>query len=62
MGGVTAPVLVLRGERDELCPQERARSLADRCADGRCVVLPGAHNTPWTCPGGTSDVLRQVLR
>ena len=58
VGAVDAPVLVLRGSRDALCPAQWAQALAERAADGRCAVLPGAHNVPWTCPTGTAQALQ----
>jgi pimeloyl-ACP methyl ester carboxylesterase len=51
---VAAPVLVLRGQHDALCPPEWAEDLA-RCARfGRLVTVPGAHNTPYTHPGAVA--------
>lgn len=58
VGDVAAPVLVLRGARDGLCPPDWAQFLADRARDGHCVTLPGAHNMVWTCPAAVSSALR----
>lgn len=52
------PLLVLRGRHDRLSPQPWAEQLARSAPVGRCVVLPGAHNTPWTHPAETSAALR----
>lgn len=54
------PLLVLRGERDHLCPGDWAAGLAAGARHGRCVVLPGAHNFPWTFPEEGSRVLRDA--
>jgi pimeloyl-ACP methyl ester carboxylesterase len=48
---VAAPVLVLRGRHDALCPPEWAADLARGARLGRLVTVPGAHNTPYTHPG-----------
>ena len=60
VGDVAAPVVVLRGAHDRLCTPAWARTLVERARDGRDVVLPGAHNVPWTCPVGTSEALRSA--
>jgi len=62
VGAVSAPVLVLRGAHDALCPADWAGALAGLAADGRCAVVPGAHNVPWTCPAGTAQGLRTGAR
>jgi pimeloyl-ACP methyl ester carboxylesterase len=51
---VTAPVLVLRGRHDALCPPAWAAELAKRAPRGRLVTVPGAHNVPYTHPGAVS--------
>jgi pimeloyl-ACP methyl ester carboxylesterase len=56
---VRSPVLVLRGRHDHLCPQPWAELLVRRAHDGRLVVLPGGHNTPYTHPLATADELRR---
>jgi pimeloyl-ACP methyl ester carboxylesterase len=48
---VQAPVLVLRGRHDALCPPGWAADLARGARFGRLVTVPGAHNTPYTHPG-----------
>lgn len=53
------PLLVLRGRHDRLCPQAWAQQLADLAPDGRLVVLPGGHNTPWTHPAQTAAAVRE---
>lgn len=42
---ITAPTLVIAGERDGQAPVELARNLADAIAGARMVVVPGAHHT-----------------
>jgi pimeloyl-ACP methyl ester carboxylesterase len=61
MGDVRAPVLVLRGTHDHLCPADWAQTLAARAADARGVVLPGAHNVPYTDPRGMSRALQATV-
>lgn len=60
LDAVQPPVLVLRGQRDRLCPQDWARELAARTPGGRLVVLPAAHNFPWTFPVETSRLLEEA--
>lgn len=52
-----APVLVVTGRRDGLAPPPWARRLAS-LAGGACVVIPGAHNAPFTHPAAADAVLR----
>lgn len=54
MPGVHAPVLVLRGRHDALCPPGWAADLAGRARSARLVTVPGAHNTPYTHPGAVA--------
>jgi pimeloyl-ACP methyl ester carboxylesterase len=54
MASVGAPVLVLRGHRDTLCPLPWARQLAARAHDGEARTLPGSHNVPYTHPGAVA--------
>lgn len=51
---VTAPVLVLRGERDRMCTAAWAGTL------GRLVAMPGAHSFPWDHPQAWSGPVRQL--
>jgi pimeloyl-ACP methyl ester carboxylesterase len=46
MASVTAPVLLLHGERDRLVPVQAARAVARRHSDWRMVVLPDAGHVP----------------
>lgn len=52
---VTAPLTVVRGEHDHLCPRSWAERLAAR---GRLVQLPGGHNDVWRFPELASSALR----
>lgn len=54
-----APPVVLRGERDHLCPPAWARHLA---SGGPVVTLPGGHNAVWTRPDLASAALRDAAR
>lgn len=52
---LTCPVLVLRGQRDTLCPLPWAERLAALSGgEGRALTLPGAHNVPYTHPGAVA--------
>ena len=51
---VRAPLLVLRGRHDALCPPGWAADLAGRARSARLVTVPGAHNTPYTHPGAVA--------
>jgi pimeloyl-ACP methyl ester carboxylesterase len=55
---VAVPVVVVRGDRDALCPHDWAAHLAWCAPRGRLVELPGAaHMSPHTHP---DDVARLV--
>jgi pimeloyl-ACP methyl ester carboxylesterase len=43
LGDVSAPTLVLHGERDRLAPVAQAREMASRIADARLVTYRGGH-------------------
>jgi pimeloyl-ACP methyl ester carboxylesterase len=52
---VTCPVLLLRGQRDTLCPAPWAEQLAALSGgEGQALTLPGAHNVPYTHPGAVA--------
>ncbi|MGY1718966.1 alpha/beta fold hydrolase [Blastococcus sp. SYSU DS0552] len=56
---VTAPVLVVRGDRDALCPGDWAARVAEAAPRGRLVELPGAaHMTVQTHPAQLAALLR----
>ena len=59
---VGVPVVVVRGERDALCPHDWAAHLA-RCAPrGRLVELPGAaHMTPQTHPAAVAELVGELV-
>ncbi|MEO7233855.1 MAG: alpha/beta fold hydrolase [Lapillicoccus sp.] len=46
MASVTAPVLLVHGDRDRLVPVEAARSAAAEHPDWTCVILAGIGHTP----------------
>jgi pimeloyl-ACP methyl ester carboxylesterase len=60
VGEVCAPVLVLRGRADHLCPQPWVERLAE-AAGGRLEVLPGGHNFPYSWPDTTSSLVRSLV-
>jgi pimeloyl-ACP methyl ester carboxylesterase len=57
---VGIPLLVLHGERDLLCTEEWARSLADLAPAGRFAAMPGPHSFPWTHPQAWSAPIRRL--
>jgi len=61
VGRSPAPVLVMTGERDGFAPPAWARQLA-ALADGRCVILPGAHNACFPYPVQADAALREAVR
>lgn len=62
VGALPFPLLVLRGQRDTLCPVPWARRLADTAPDGATVTLPGSHNVPYTHPGAVALHIGAVAR
>lgn len=46
MGEITAPTLVIQGERDATIPMERAQQLADAIPNAELVVIPDAAHAP----------------
>lgn len=59
---VGAPVVVVRGTRDALCPADWSRRVCAAAPRGRLVVLPGAaHMTVQTHPAELVAILRDVL-
>ncbi len=59
--GLPVPVVVVRGSRDALCPDDWARRVAAAAPRGELVELPGAaHMTPQTHPTEIVDVLRHM--
>ncbi|MEV7099113.1 alpha/beta hydrolase [Amycolatopsis sp. NPDC051045] len=53
------PVLVVRGRRDTLSPENWARSLAGAAPDGSFVTVPGAHTFPARSGGSTSALITE---
>ncbi len=61
IGSLVVPVVVVRGERDALCPHDWAAGLAAAAPAGRLVELPGAaHMTVQTHPDEVAAVLRSL--
>ena len=59
---LTAPLLVLHGEQDRVCPLEDGRSIAEAAPDGHLVVLPGApHNGLWANPETKAALEREIV-
>jgi pimeloyl-ACP methyl ester carboxylesterase len=59
---VDVPVIVVRGERDALCPHDWAVHLAGCAPQGRLVELAGAaHMTPQTRPADVAELVRELL-
>ncbi|WP_433271368.1 alpha/beta fold hydrolase [Actinosynnema sp. CS-041913] len=57
---LACPVLVLRGEQDELCTARWARRLAELADDGRMVDMPGPHTFLWLDPEAWSEPIREL--
>ncbi|MCZ2830841.1 alpha/beta hydrolase [Modestobacter sp. VKM Ac-2986] len=58
---VGVPVVVVRGSRDALCPQDWAVLLAGCAPRGRLVELPGAgHMLPHTRPAELAALVREL--
>jgi pimeloyl-ACP methyl ester carboxylesterase len=51
---VTCPVVVVRGERDHVSPPAWGDRLAGLARSGRCLTVPGAHNSVFTHPRQTA--------
>ncbi|SEL01905.1 Alpha/beta hydrolase family protein [Blastococcus sp. DSM 46786] len=61
LAAVAVPVVVVRGERDALCPADWAARVAGAAPHGRLVELPGAaHMTVQTHPAQLAAVLRTL--
>jgi 2-hydroxy-6-oxonona-2,4-dienedioate hydrolase len=61
IGSVTAPVLVVRGERDVLAPRRWIRELADAAQDGQVAEVAGAgHACHHGRPRAVADLLVAV--
>ena len=59
---MTAPTLIVRGERDPICPAKWARGLAALLPRGRYVEIPGvAHTLCYTAPAELAAVTRAFL-
>jgi pimeloyl-ACP methyl ester carboxylesterase len=59
---VGVPVVVVRGDRDALCPRDWAAYLAACAPQGRLVELPeAAHMTPQTRPDDVAELVRELL-
>lgn len=64
--GVSCPLLVVHGERDEVCPVRDGREIAEAAPRGRLCVIPGGtHNGMWTdeqTRGETACAVSEFLR
>jgi pimeloyl-ACP methyl ester carboxylesterase len=57
--GLHPPVLVVTGKHDRVAPPSWALQLAN-LADGRCRILPGAHNSCFTYPEQADRFLHEA--
>jgi pimeloyl-ACP methyl ester carboxylesterase len=59
---VGVPVVVVRGDRDALCPRDWVTHVADCAPQGRLVELPGAaHMLPQTRPDDVARLVRALV-
>ncbi|MGH9109340.1 MAG: alpha/beta fold hydrolase [Acidimicrobiales bacterium] len=61
LAGVSAPTLVLQGDRDEVT-LEHGAAVAAALSNGRLAVLPGTHLLPLELPGVVNALLVSFLR
>jgi pimeloyl-ACP methyl ester carboxylesterase len=61
LGSVTAPTLVLQGDRDEVTV-EHSVAVAGALGDGRLAVLPGSHGLPIEAPDVVNPLIISFLR
>ncbi|HVW80486.1 MAG TPA: alpha/beta hydrolase [Mycobacteriales bacterium] len=61
LASVTAPTLVLQGDRDEVTVAHSVE-VASRLADGRLAVIPGSHGLPIEQPAVVNELLVSFLR
>lgn len=61
LGAVSAPTLVLQGDRDEVT-LEHGAAVAAALGDGRLAVLPGTHGLPLELPDVVNVLLLSFLR
>jgi pimeloyl-ACP methyl ester carboxylesterase len=67
--GVRAPLLVMHGDEDEVCPVEDGRAIAQAAAAGRLAeIARGTHNRLWSdewsrgrCEGAVREFLGRAL-
>ncbi len=60
--GITAPALVITGDRDILVPPENSRMIAGRIPNARLLVLPGAaHNFFWEAAEESARAVEEFL-
>jgi 3-oxoadipate enol-lactonase len=62
LGQITAPTLVITGDRDILVPPENSRTIAQRIPGARLAVIPGvAHNFFWEAEEESARLLEEFL-
>jgi pimeloyl-ACP methyl ester carboxylesterase len=61
LAGVSAPTLVLQGDRDEVTIAH-SMAVADALPDGRLAVLPGTHGLPIEQPAVVNLLIASFLR
>ncbi|MFI4892403.1 MAG: alpha/beta fold hydrolase [Phycisphaerales bacterium JB058] len=60
-GRLAAPLLVIHGEEDRVCPLEDGRDIAEAAPNGRLVTIPGApHNGLWANPETNAALEREI--
>ena len=62
LAGIRCPVLVVRGDKDPICQEPWARTVADGVPDGRLAEIPDvAHTLVYTAPAELAAVVEPFL-
>jgi 4-hydroxy-2-oxoheptanedioate aldolase len=61
VAAIEAPVLIVSGALDEVCPPERQQELQAHCPQAELVTLDAGHMTPLEAPPELAAVLRSWL-
>jgi pimeloyl-ACP methyl ester carboxylesterase len=63
LGGITAPTVLLWGDRDGLIARESQEAFIERLPTARLVVFPGVgHSANWEVPEEVAGVVASLVR